>query len=411
MLVTVLLLMSGCGQGTTSSSDTSETSERSKVASTEETSTDMSTAGTTNSIQNSESIDWVSAEGILQEHTEAKKITTIFQQDQAIENKNEQASVTINGYRYLEIEEFSRDLKIPFGDQREKGGVLLIAATYKNMSNSSIYAGPGFSMSVVGYASSINRNNSLMENDLVSRLTEVNNELEPHQEIFGYLALPVKPEAMAKIEEYGVAEIELPGFYNQADSFSKEDAVLESMRTTIALSDKGVGAKEDAAAFYEDKVTRDNMGTKTALVEKELNKTETFEDIAVTMEGYQIVSFEPNEDEKARFQNFETGVILLTAKVIVKNNGNEALNVDSTSGTLTIGNSIKMMNETMLQVDSGADQVEKGQEATKYLVFTLDKESYEKLYKEQEYLLDVSLYDTEFARLTDIDDLAFEFSN
>ena len=42
--------------------------------------------------------------------------------------------------------------------------------------------------------------------------------------------------------------------------------------------------------------------------------------------------------------------------------------------------------------------------------FALDKESYEKLYKDQDLLLDVNLYDTNFKRITKIGNILFELT-
>lgn len=162
--------------------------------------------------------------------------------------------------------------------------------------------------------------------------------------------------------------------------------------------------------FFEDKA-KDIMGTKTLILEKELGKVEKFEDAKVTIEGYQIFSIKPNEYQEARFSKFDSGVILITVKLNVENKGEESLNVDSTSATLIIGNKVKIMSENMLEVDSGANNACRGRNATKYLVFVLDKEPYDKLYKDQSYLLNVNLYNTEFERITTNEELSFELSN
>ena len=152
------------------------------------------------------------------------------------------------------------------------------------------------------------------------------------------------------------------------------------------------------------------MGTKTMIDEKKLEKVENFENVTITAEGSQITSFEPNEEQASRFSKFESGVILITVKLNIRNDGDTPLNVDSTSATLKIGDSVKMMSENMLQTKNGADEVGKGEEATKCLVFALDKESYEKLYKDQDLLLDVNLYDTNFKRITKIGNILFELT-
>lgn len=347
---------------------------------------------------------------VLKEQTKAEKLTKLFEKDDVITNGDNNVNFTINGYQYLKIENFSRDFAVSYGDQNKEGGVLLVSATFKNNSDTKVYVGPGFSMSVVGYDSAIGRDEDLLENDLVGELLDKKNELKPNEELSGYVALGVKPAAMEKITESGTAEFELPGFYSKPDSFSKADTIVEPKKESIALTNEGESSNTEASQFYEDKITTENMGTKTMIDEKKLEKVENFENVAITAEGSQITSFEPNEEQASRFSKFESGVILITVKLNIRNDGDTPLNVDSTSATLKIGDSVKMMSENMLQTKNGADEVGKGEEATKCLVFALDKESYEKLYKDQDLLLDVNLYDTNFKRITKIGNILFELT-
>lgn len=400
----VLLGISGCAKEETKSSEVNET----KVTTSSSTITTKSSTDTVVNKEKNDSVDWNDIQATLKKCTEAEKMTTLFESNEIIKNGNDQMSVSLNGYQYIKLENVSRDFRIPFGDQVKEGGVLLVAATFENNSNKSIYTDAGFTMMVTGFDASISRNNSLLDNDLVSDLVDTKFEIKPNETLSGYVALSIKPEAMDKITKTGTGEFELPGFYSKPDSFSKEDTLVEPKNETIPLSSSGEASKKEASKYFEDKVTVDNMGTKKMIVEKEMNETKTFEEASVTVAGYQLVEFEPNEDQAPRFSNLEKGIVLLTAKLIVKNDGDEALNVDSTSATLTIGNTVQMMSENMLQVDTGVDNVEKGQEAIKYVVFTMDKESYDKLYKDQNYLLDVSLYNTKFERMTAIDDLSYE---
>ena len=408
LMAVALLGISGCGEKKDSNSKTDVT--KFSISSTKQQE-DTDTSSSKIEEQKTENkTDLDTAQKILEEQTEAEKLTKLFEKDDRITNGDGTVNFTINGYQYLKIENFSRDFAVSYGDQNKEGGVLLVSATLKNNSDTSVYAGPGFSMSVVGYDSAIGRDEDLLGNDLVGELLEKKNEIKPNEEFSGYVALGVKPAAMEKITESGTAEFELPGFYSKPDSFSKADTVVEPKKESITLSDEGDKSNAESSMFYEDKLTKDNMGTKTMIHEKTLEKSETFENVTVTAEGYQITSFEPNEDQASRFSKFDSGIVLVTVKLNIKNEGEEALNVDSTSATLTIGNKVKMLSENMLQVKSGAEDVGKGNEATKCLVFTLDKESYEQLYKDQDFLLDVNLYNTEFKRITKLGNLLFELS-
>ncbi|MDU5334655.1 DUF4352 domain-containing protein [Enterococcus sp.] len=409
-LVTIALLgISGCENSKNNASESS-VSESSVSNSREKQRITKTSNSNVEEERTDEEVDMEDAQKLLKENTKAEKLTMLFEKGDVVTNGDNAVNFTINGYQYIKIENFSRDFSVSFGDQNREGGVLLVSATYKNNSDKSVYTGPGFSMNVVGYGSAIGRDEDLLENDLVGELLEKNNEIKPNEEISGFVALGVKPAAMQKITESGTAEFELPGFYSKPDSFSKADTIAEPKKERITLSDEGDKNNTESSKFYEDKLTKDNMGTKTMIHEKNLGKSETFENATVTAEGYQITSFEPNEDQASRFSKFESGVVLITVKLNIKNDGESPLNVDSTSATLKIGNTVKMMSENMLQIKSGEDNVGKGSEATKCLVFVLDKDEYEKLYKDQDLLLDVNLYDTDFKRITTIGNIQFELS-
>lgn len=408
LMVIALLGISGCEDKKESDSKTDVT--KSSISSTKQQEDAETSSSEIEEQKTDNKTDLDTVQKVLKEQTKAEKLTKLFEKDDVITNGDNNVNFTINGYQYLKIENFSRDFAVSYGDQNKEGGVLLVSATFKNNSDTSVYAGPGFSMSVVGYDSAIGRDEDLLENDLVGELLDKKNELKPNEELSGYVALGVKPAAMEKITESGTAEFELPGFYSKPDSFSKADTIVEPKKESIALTNEGESSNTEASQFYEDKITTENMGTKTMIDEKKLEKVENFENVAITAEGSQITSFEPNEEQASRFSKFESGVILITVKLNIRNDGDTPLNVDSTSATLKIGDSVKMMSENMLQTKNGADEVGKGEEATKCLVFALDKESYEKLYKDQDLLLDVNLYDTNFKRITKIGNILFELT-
>lgn len=408
LMAIALLGISGCEDKKESDSKTDVT--KSSISSTKQQEDAETSSSEIEEQKTDNKTDLDTVQKVLKEQTKAEKLTKLFEKDDVITNGDNNVNFTINGYQYLKIENFSRDFAVSYGDQNKKGGVLLVSATFKNNSDTKVYVGPGFSMSVVGYDSAIGRDEDLLENDLVGELLDKKNELKPNEELSGYVALGVKPAAMEKITESGTAEFELPGFYSKPDSFSKADTIVEPKKESIALTNEGESSNTEASQFYEDKITTENMGTKTMIDEKKLDKVENFENVAITAEGSQITSFEPNEEQASRFSKFESGVILITVKLNIRNDGDTPLNVDSTSATLKIGDSVKMMSENMLQTKNGADEVGKGEEATKCLVFALDKESYEKLYKDQDLLLDVNLYDTNFKRITKIGNILFELT-
>lgn len=402
-----VLMLAACVNEKKEITATTEKTEISTETSKTETSTIFSTKEAT-----AGNNDWSKINESLKKETEAKKVEVLYENNEPIQNEKDGASVTINGYEYLSIENFSRNLRIPFGDQVEKGGVLLVSATVKNKTANSVYAGSSYSMMVTGYSSSIGNSKEIIDedNELISDLVSRKYEVKPGEELSGYIAFSVKPEAMDKIAEHKEGEFEIPGMYSKADSFSKDDAVLEAIKVRLPLSKDGADSLSEDSLFYPDKVTVDNMGKKTMLVDKQIGESKDFSGIKTTFDGYQVTEFVPNEDEASRFTDFDTGVVLLTAKLTVKNEGKETINLNQTGATLTTSK-VKMLNELFLETDSDKEELSPGEEGNKYIVFIMDKESYEKLYSDKEFVLDVNLSDQKMARMTSIGDVSFTFKN
>ncbi|MGX7014602.1 DUF4352 domain-containing protein [Vagococcus silagei] len=388
-----------------------EADKKSAVSTATSKKLEKKTTESTTKKEKSDSGDWSAINDTLKSTTEAKDLKVVYEKNEAIKNENQGVSVTLNGYENVEIKNFSNDLNIPFGNQNETGNVVLFSTTIKNDTKEPVYVGPGFTMYVTGYSPAISRKPGLLDKDLVDELVSVKNELPAGKEISGYVAAAIKPEAMAKINEHKTAKLELPGIFKKQDSFKKEDALLEFKEVEIPLVGEGEDTLAKASEFYKDKATADNWGTKKMISEKKVGEEKSFSDIKVKFDGYQVTEFEPNEDQKPRFKKLDKGIILMTTSVTIKNDSKEAISFNTTSATLTVGDSVKMMNEKYLEVDGANEKLEPGKTDTKYLVFVMDKESYDKLYKDQEYNLDVSLYDQKFARMTNIDDLSFKFKN
>lgn len=220
-----LVLVTGCGNDT--SEDTESSSEQtSKTERTTERSTEESTEESNTGKQSEESGDWEAIEKVLKTETEAEKINLLYENKEPIVSENEDAKVTIEGYRYYQIENFSRNFDIPFGDQHEKGGVIIMDALIQNKMDQKVYVGPGFSLNLTGYNAAIMRKKELLAEDLVSDLIKKDNEVVEKAQIRGFVALSMKPEAMEKIVEHGEAMLEIPGIYTKKDSFKSADAVL-----------------------------------------------------------------------------------------------------------------------------------------------------------------------------------------
>src|SRR5690625_860071 len=131
------------------------------------------------------------------------------------------------------------------------------------------------------------------------------------------------------------------------------------------------------------------MGNKTMVKEKEdIGETKELGNSKVTLEGYQFTEFEPNENEAPRFEDFDEGIIILTIKLLIENGEDEAIDLSSQSAKLTLNNGKQYtLHELFLTPHSG-DLIEQGEEGEAYVVFVLDKEQYDKIWKDKPFELE-----------------------
>lgn len=405
-----VLLLSGCATASNDEKKTTAPPESTAATSTLTSNTAESDTAEKNKAMIAKG-DWTKIDQQLQKSMESEKQDVLYENNEAIVAEKDGISLTVNGYQYLKCEDFSRNFRIPYDDQYATGGVLLLAATFKNETDQPVYAGNDFSLEVTGIRASISRQKELLPTDLMTEMYESKYEIPAKSEISGYLAMNVKPEAMKKIDEHQTGMLTLPAIYSKPDTFKKDDAVMQKSEYLIALSADGAKKVETANSFYADRTTVENWGTKTLLVDKAIGETREFEGVKVTFDGYQIADFQPNEDQISRFKNFETGTVMMTVKLTVENGNKEPLKFNNTSGWLQLGNTIKTMASGMLSPDAPEDELPVGSTESCFIVFLMDKESYDKLYKDQEYVLDVSIYDKDSARINNNGDLSFTFHN
>lgn len=142
----------------------------------------------------------------------------------------------------------------------------------------------------------------------------------------------------------------------------------------FALSLNQQGSEKTAAdkAFYQDKVTVDNMGEKTMLSEKSnINKSEQLGNTNVTLEGYQFTKFTPNSVEAPRFKNFKNGIVLMTVKFKLDNKEPEDIGLSSLSSTLRVNDGAQYtLSEGMLLNYKYNDLIKAGTSGELLQVFT-----------------------------------------
>ncbi|MFR3685042.1 MAG: DUF5068 domain-containing protein [Enterococcus sp.] len=439
LLIVPLLLLSGCNstqqisdepRESTKASSTKKLEESSEESSEEEESSEDSSEisetsdSTKDSAKKSSSdISWADVESDLEEKTETSSLDLLYENSEPMIYTENDVEVQVNGYRYYKIQNFTRNLRIPFGDQNAEGGVIVLAVTLKNETDKTVYYGNGFSFSITGSRSSLMRTKNMLTDDMEGDLIQNDSEIATGEELVGFIPFAVEPAEMEKLDENNEAILEVPGIFTKKGSFKSADALFMGTKETVPFDAKGEAKSEvnteaktedkseATSALYEDKATAENMGTKRLLVNKKVDETHEFEGVKVTLDGYQLTEFEPNEDQAARFRRYDTGIVLLTAKVTVQNNGKEVLQFNDTSGSLKIGNKGSIISQSALEVRADPSELPIGDTKTKYVVVPIDKESYEKLYKGKEFVLNINIHDESHSRMNSAGDIEFRFEN
>jgi hypothetical protein len=133
------------------------------------------------------------------------------------------------------------------------------------------------------------------------------------------------------------------------------------------------------------------MGEKIMLKEEDnIGKEEKIRDVTVTLDGYQFTEFIPNEIEAPRFEDFQNGIVLLTVKFLLDNQGEEDISLSSVSTKLTVNDGMQYMFDQAMLLNYSYDDVIKAGESGELLqIYTLDKEQYDKIWKDKSFLIEI----------------------
>src|SRR5699024_8132148 len=260
---------------------------------------------------------------------------------------------------------------------------------------------PSLSLEYVGADKIIDNYRQLLpEEQQLPVILSPNNDytIETGEEVTGYYTYPFGETRFEDVLAQGSADIQVPAPLTDFDDFSS--SIGSEGRFTIALDDESASeqAETESQGFYEDKATADNMGDKTMLESEEgIGDSEGINNSTVTLEGYQFTEFEPNADEAPRFENFNEGVVLLTVKFLIDNGEEADISKSSTSSTLYLNEGQQwMINEGMLLNYTNSDTIEANEKGELLQIFTLDKEQYEKIWKDKSIEVKIGpLRDTE----------------
>lgn len=315
----------------------------------------------------------------------------VYENNEAQVYELEDMNVLIDGYTVVELTDFHSNFSIPFNDQTD-GGVIIAKYTVTNDRDEDAYYSPHFYLSYTGATKAFGPNRDLIpeEEQISEKLSHKDNYLiKAGETATGYYAYSFGQDHFEEALEASTVAVEIPAAQGKEDSF--DEPIGKDGKITLSLSEDGEARKEGNKAFYNDKVTSEDMGDKEMIKEKkDINESQDLRDVKVTLEGYQFTEFTPNEVEAPRFSNFTEGVVLLTIKFDLDNKGEENIGLNSLSTKLTVNDGSQwMLNEGMLLDYRNDDVIKAGDSGELLQIFVLDKEQYDKIWQDKAFELEV----------------------
>nr|WP_242985968.1 DUF5068 domain-containing protein [Oceanobacillus zhaokaii] len=326
----------------------------------------------------------------MEEETEGTA-NVIYENAEPQVHTMEDVSVSLDSYSLVELTDFHTDYSIPFDDEID-GGVIIAQYTVTNNRAEDVYYMPAFYASFTGAPKDYNNYRDLLplEGQLPSKLAPDNDYLlKAGESATGFYTYPFGKEHLESALDASTVTVEVPEPILEKGDFGS--SIGKKGTFTLSLNEAGAEKVAANAAFYQDRVTAEDMGEKTMLEEAEgINKSEAIGDVTVTLDGYQFTEFTPNEVEAPRFENFTNGIVLLTVKFNLDNKGSEAIGLTLTPSKLTVNDGAQyMLQEGMLLNYSYDDLINAGESGELLQIYAMDKEQYDKIWKDKAFEIEI----------------------
>lgn len=326
----------------------------------------------------------------MEEETEGTA-TVLYENTDAQTHEMEGITVSLDAYTLVELLDFHTNYEIPFDDQTD-GAVVVTQFTVSNDTEEDVHYMTSYYMSYMGADRNLSNTNTLLpEEEMLSTLLHHSDDylLEAGEEVTGYYAYPMGAERLEDVLDVGTVEIEITTPQRDPEDYSTmmgSDTIF-----TLPLDADSADSEAETAAqgFYEDRVTRENMGDKEMIEQEEdIGESEELGDATVTLDGYQFTNFIPNEEEAVRFDGDE--FVLLTVKFLIDNGYDEGISHSSMSSTLHLNDGEQWtLNEGMLTLYEYGDEVAPGETGELLQTFLLDQEMYEKIWKDKSFEIEI----------------------
>lgn len=390
VVMVAALMIAGCGQNDKANKDQKENVTKENKAEKTDAAKEKESEAKNSEATEANSNDYSKLISYMEKETEGKT-KVLYENKEPQVHKLKDVSVSLDSYTLVQLNDFHSDFSIPFGDQTN-GGVILAHYTVKNNSNKDVYYMPSLDISFTGAQKAYSNDRDLIpeEDQLPVKLSPDNDYLvKAGETVSGYVAYPFGQDDLTKILGLSTVSVEVPEAQANKGKF---DAPIGSPgKFSLSLNKQGSEKVAADKTFYQDKATVDNLGEKKMLKEKSnINQSQKLEKVNITLDGYQFTEFTPNSVEAPRFNNFKNGIVLLTMKFKIDNKGSEDIALSPISSTLKLNDGAEYtLNEGMLLNYGYNEMIKSGTSGELLQVFTLDKEQYEKIWKNKSFEVEI----------------------
>lgn len=399
-LLIAALIISGCGSDdkeskgeTANASEEKDSEQKEKDSKKEEDANkeeDQDAVPEEEGTEADSSNDFSELIAYMEEETEGTT-KILYENDEPQVHKMDGISVSLDAHKLVELNDFHTDFEIPFNDQTD-GGVIIAKYTVTNELDKDVYYMPSFYMSFTGAQKAYNNDKYLLpeEAQLPTKLAPSSDYLlKAGESVTGYYTYPLGKDVLDKVLDLSTVAVEIPSAQAEKGEFSSP--IGKDGKITISLNEEGAEKIASNEAFYNDKVTSEDMGEKKMLKEKKsIDESKKLGDVTVHLDGYQFTAFTPNSEEAPRFENFGNGIVLLTVKFKMDNKGPEDIGLAFMNSKLTVNDGAQyMLQEGMLLDYRNEDLILSGESGELLQIYVLDQEQYEKIWRDKPFEVEI----------------------
>lgn len=224
----------------------------------------------------------------LKKDMKAKEMTSVYSDFESKDFQKGKLKVTLEGYEFLEVKDFSNNYAVQYKDNTDEGGVIIAKYSIENEGDDDLFYSPTFDFTIGSDKRPYSWAKNMIPEDfdsINSTFVKNKNVVKPKEKITGFSAYSINKEAFDKMKEEKFVDLSIPAAYPN-DGLKTAERIGEDEKVKLAVSKDGEDKLVEKGSFYQDKISTDNWGEKKLLKEKkDINETTTFKDVDYTLNG------------------------------------------------------------------------------------------------------------------------------